>query len=140
MEIKSTLAEALNCLRGALSLYPPRGDVEFSALRWKLYATLQNVLDAVAMIISDLGLRKPGSYSDLGSVLHEVNVISAEARSTLREVALTRNILAYAYRRLKLEDLSKIVEGLLPKAKKLIELLLQVVEEKSLDPLRGEGL
>ena len=73
MEVRGLLAEALNGVKRSMSVIP-RGWLELSALRWGLYATLQNVLDAMAMIVSDLGLKKP-PYAGLGRALHDANLL-----------------------------------------------------------------
>jgi len=133
MEIKSVLAEARNSIKRARSI-TPRSTIELSALRWELYASLQNILDAVAMIIAELGLRKPTSYSDLGDVLHEKRLVGEEERNALKLIAKTRNTLAHAYRRLDMEDLRDMVENILPMAEKLAYKLFEVVKDRGVDP------
>ena len=83
--------------------------MELSVLRWKLYATLQNVLDARAMIVSDLGLKKPPSYAGLGRALHDANLLDRHYSEVINVIASTSNALARAYRRMSGEDLSAIV-------------------------------
>ncbi|MEM2341928.1 MAG: hypothetical protein QXX94_00550 [Candidatus Bathyarchaeia archaeon] len=56
MDIKVTLLEALNAIKRAETI-EPKTIIEVSALRWELYASLQNILDAIAMIIADLNLK-----------------------------------------------------------------------------------
>lgn len=135
MEVKAVLAEALSCAERARRLYPPKSDVELSALKWELYATLQNVLDATAMLISDLGLRKPSSYSELGRALAEAGLAGPELEDTVARVARARNLLAHAYRRISREDLGAIIESVLPEAEKAVETLLKLCEEKGVDPI-----
>ncbi|MEM1909192.1 MAG: HepT-like ribonuclease domain-containing protein [Thermofilaceae archaeon] len=137
MEIKAALAEALRCIEKARGLYPPKSEVELSALKWELYAALQNFLDAVAMLVSDLGLRKPASYSELGGVLVEAGLATSELKETIATVAKARNSLAHAYRRISLEDLGALIEGLLPAVVRSIEVLLRLSEDRGLDPHSG---
>lgn len=134
MEIKAVLAEALNCISKARKISPPKSDVEISALRWELYASLQNTLDALAMTISDLGLRKPTSYSDLGKVLLEAGLLDAKTSDLIKVIARTRNILAHAYRRLSPQDLNEIVKEVLPLVERVIEAVKRILEERHLDP------
>jgi len=134
MEVKAVLAEAVNCLRRARSLSPPKSEVESSALRWELYASLQNILDAMAMMASDLGLRRPSSYADLGVLFKEAGLIGEEACNAIKLMAVARNTLAHAYRRLTADDLDGLVKQILPKAERVIEALKEVAESKSLDP------
>ena len=133
VEIKSMLAEACNSIERARSI-KPKSTIELSALRWELYASLQNILDTVAIIIADLRLRKPSSYSDLGDVLYEEGLIGEEECNALKLIAKTRNTLAHAYRKLNTEDLGDIVKNILPIAEKLVHKLFKIIEDKSVDP------
>jgi predicted nucleotidyltransferase/uncharacterized protein YutE (UPF0331/DUF86 family) len=135
MEIKSILVEALNSLNRARGLNPPRNDVELAALRWEIYASLQNVLDAVAMVIADLGLRKPSSYAELGKVLCDMKLIDECVSEDLRLIAVTRNVIAHAYRRLSTMDLDRIVMEILPKTEGVVRKLEGILESKGIDPV-----
>ena len=83
MEIKAVIIEALNSARRARGTCPPRSDVEMSALRWELYASLQNLLDAIAMVVSDLRLRRLSSYADLGTILYDARLVDEKTWRTL---------------------------------------------------------
>ncbi|RLE89500.1 MAG: hypothetical protein DRN04_16230 [Thermoprotei archaeon] len=134
MEVFAILAEAVNCMRRARDLTPPGNRVEISALRWELYASLQNILDALAIVVSDLGLRKPSSYADLGVVLSEEGLVSREDAESVRLIAVTRNTLAHAYRKLTVEDFVQIVKHVLPRAEHIVEVLKEIANRKGLDP------
>ncbi|MEM2448035.1 MAG: HepT-like ribonuclease domain-containing protein [Candidatus Bathyarchaeia archaeon] len=133
MELKAILSEALNCIKRARSI-KPSSDVEASALRWEVYATLQNVLDVMSMVVVDLGLRKPSSYSELGRIFYEGGLVNVDAVEIVRRIATVRNTLAHAYRRISIEDLLDIVNRLLPDVEKLIGSISRIIEEKGLDP------
>lgn len=133
MDIKVTLLEALNAIKRAETI-EPKTMIEVSALRWELYASLQNILDAIAMIIADLNLRKPGSYGDLGRILREANLIGEETESTIRAIAITRNIIAHAYRRISVEEMQEIRAEIRTKIEHVVKELLKIVEQKKLDP------
>jgi len=134
MEVKVVLAEAMNCLKRVRGLSPPRNEVEVSALRWELYASLQNILDFITMMISDLGFRKPSSYADLGVLLREADLTDEEACNDIKLIAVTRNVLAHAYCRLTADDLNDIVKRIPPKAEHIIAVLKEIAENKGLDP------
>jgi hypothetical protein len=134
MEIKAALSEALNAIGRARTLNPPKSDIEELAIRWELYASLQNVLDALAMIVSDLGLGNPSSYADLDFSLHETNLVDRELCDDVRAIAVARNILAHAYRRLSFSDLDDIVRNILQKAEKIIRVSERLLNEKNMDP------
>ena len=136
MEVRGVLAEALNGAKRSMSIIL-RGWLELSALRWELYATLQNVLDAMAMIVSDLGLKKPPSYADLGRTPHDVNLLDRRYLEVINVIASTRNALAHAYRRMSSEDLSAIVRDILPKVMELVRELFRLVEVKGIDPVKA---
>lgn len=116
----------------------PVDEVEESALRWEIYASLQNVLDAVAMIVADLGLRKPSSYSELGHPLFETGLIDEAERELIVRVAKTRNLLAHAYRRISQRDLGQVVDELLPAVEGLVHKLIALCDEKGVDPPSGQ--
>lgn len=105
-----------------------------SALRWELYASFQNLLDTMAIIVSDLGLRRPGSYADLGAVLYNAGLISEGGLESVKLITVTRNILAHAYRRLGPGDLGKIVKDILPKVEAVAVSLERIAAEKNVDP------
>jgi len=86
LEVKIVLSEALNCVRGAGSI-KPTSEIEYSALRWEVYAALQNTLDAMALIVADLGLKKPSAYSDLGRTLFEGGFLSKGEAEAAERIA-----------------------------------------------------
>lgn len=133
MEIKGILTEALNGIQRARDI-APKSSLGLSALRWELYAILQNTLDAMAMIVADLGLRKPPSYADLGRVLREAALLNKNYSDMASTVASVRNTLAHAYRRMRGEDLSAVVRDVLPKVEKLIGKLLELMGRRGIDP------
>ncbi|MBO3769449.1 MAG: HepT-like ribonuclease domain-containing protein [Thermoproteota archaeon] len=133
MEIKGVLIEALNGIERVRNM-SPKGWIELSALRWELYATFQNILDSMAMITAELGLRKPSSYADLALVLRDFGLLDEDFSLIAKKIALTRNLLAHAYRKFSLEDLNLITKDMLPDAEKLISKLLEILESKNIDP------
>ena len=135
MEVKRIFLEALDHMRAARDISASSW-LELSALRWELYAALQNTLDGLAMMLAELSLRKPSSYAELGKPLLEAGLLSEEDEKVARELALTRNVLAHAYRRLDFDDLVKVVKELLPKFEKLARRLLDLTNLKNIDPSR----
>ncbi len=98
----------------------------------ELYASLQNILDVIAMLIAELGLRKPCSYPKLGEPLLESGLISQKLFYDIKLIATTRNILAHAYRKPSVKDLDKIVEEILPKAERIIKVLVEILRQKNI--------
>jgi len=125
MDIVKVLSLAIKSAGRAREI-EPTDDVRVAALRWEIYASLQNLLDSLAMIVVDLGLRKPSSYSELGPILYERRVLDAEDVELVKRAAATRNVMAHAYRAVDVEEL-RSVEGL---ARKLIG----YVKDAGLDP------
>ncbi|MEM2123079.1 MAG: HepT-like ribonuclease domain-containing protein [Candidatus Bathyarchaeia archaeon] len=140
MEIRAILSEALDCVRRARGIRPS-SELEASALRWEIYAALQNTLDAMSMMVADLGLKKPGSYSELGLILCEEGFVNREIAEDVKSMAAVRNTLPHAYRRVSGEDLVKVVERLLPRVEAVADSLAKIAGEKGLDPkVRRHGL
>ncbi|KPV64093.1 MAG: Nucleotidyltransferase domain protein [Candidatus Bathyarchaeota archaeon BA2] len=133
MDIVSVLTQALEKANKARSI-KPESEAYASALRWEFYASLQNLLDGLAMIVADLGLRKPGMYSELGSVLREHGVLTNEEEQHIKIIARARNTLAHAYRRLEVGDLSSIEREILPLAETISRKLIGYTTKTGLDP------
>jgi uncharacterized protein YutE (UPF0331/DUF86 family)/predicted nucleotidyltransferase len=132
LELQAILARVGEEAGGARALSKPKTFVEEYALRWALYAALQNLLDAAAMLVAELGLRKPSSYAEMARALTEAgHAVDAEA---FKLMAAARNILAHAYRRTSAEDLLKIVEDVLPLAERLAGELAEVAAKAKVDP------
>ena len=105
-----------------------------SAMRWEIYSSLQNLLDSLAMIVADLGLTKPRTYSELGVVLREKGMLGEQDAELIKEVVAARNAVAHAYREMKSGDLVELAASLLPKVEKLCKLLMDYVQKSNLDP------
>jgi uncharacterized protein YutE (UPF0331/DUF86 family) len=67
VEIRSLVSQAWESLNKVEELVGSgvSSDVEEVALRWYLYSLHQNILDALASLLSKAGFRKPGSYAEL---------------------------------------------------------------------------
>jgi len=112
----------------------PIDEVRVSALRWEIYASLRNLLDSLAMIVVDLGLRKPSSYSELGPILYERRVLDAEDVELAKRAAATRNVMAHAYRAVDVEELRSVKQTVLSKVEGLARKLVGYVKDVGLDP------
>lgn len=133
MDIVSVLNDSLHAMRQAESLNVV-DQVTLSALRWEVYRCLQDILDAMAMIVADMGLRKPSTYAGLAETMFEGMVIDASKAEIVKKIVVARNTLAHAYRKLSKKDLESVVKDVLPNAKILVETLLKYVELNRLDP------
>ncbi|MDI6847923.1 MAG: DUF86 domain-containing protein, partial [Candidatus Bathyarchaeia archaeon] len=112
----------------------PSNEVTIAAVRWEIHSSLQNLLDSLAIIVADLGLIKPSTYSELGVLLREKGILGEADAEFIKKVAATRNIIAHAYRKVETEDLLKIVDNLLPKVEELCMVLMGYVRNSNLDP------
>jgi len=139
MDIVNVLTQGLDNAKRARIL-KPESEAYASALRWELYASLQNLLDGLAMIVADLGLRKPGTYSELGGVMREVGVLTKEEEQHIKIIARARNTLAHAYRRLEIDDLASIEREILPLAEPISKKLVGYIAETGLDPEQLSGI
>ena len=105
------------------------------AVRWLLYAIHQDLLDALAMIVALLGLRKPPSYAGLADVLYERGLISSDARALVKQAAVNRNMLAHAYRSFTRGELMELRSWVLANIPNLLNQLTSMIEEKDIDPM-----
>ncbi len=112
----------------------PSDEVRVAALRWEIYASLQNLLDSLAMVVADLGLRKPSSYSELGSILFERGVLDAEDVKLVKQAVATRNVMAHAYRAVEVDELRSLKQTVLPKVQEIARKLVGYVKDAGLDP------
>ncbi|WP_054843248.1 nucleotidyltransferase domain-containing protein [Vulcanisaeta souniana] len=111
------------------------------ALRWLLYAVHQDLLDALAMVVAELGLRKPPSYAGLADVLHERRLISDDVKELIRQVVINRSMLAHAYRSFSRSELLELRSWVLKNVPSLANQLLRLMEENNVDPeMPGESL
>jgi len=133
LDIVSVLNDSLYAMGQAESLNVV-DPVTLSALRWEAYRCLQDILDAMAMIVADMGLRKPSTYAGLAETMFEGMVIDASRAEIAKRVVAARNTLAHAYCKLSKKDLESIIKDVLPSAKVLVETLLEYVEANRLDP------
>ena len=118
MDIIAVLTDSIEGARAARSI-EPRDPLSTSALRWEVYRALQSLLDALAMLTADLGLRKPPSYGALGRPLAERGVLTGEEAEAVAFIACIRNLLAHAYRRISVGELLEVREELLRKVEAL---------------------
>jgi predicted nucleotidyltransferase/uncharacterized protein YutE (UPF0331/DUF86 family) len=100
-------------------------------LRWNLYAAVQDVLDALAVLFSELGWRKPPSYTRL--------VLEAEERGVLppgfAPFVKMRNALAHAYREIGARELREMRARALEELPRLLAAVKSFVKERGVDPV-----
>ncbi|NAZ24141.1 MAG: DUF86 domain-containing protein [Thermofilum sp.] len=136
MEIRSLVSQAWESLNKVKELVGSgvSSDLEEAALRWYLYSLHQNVLDALASLISEAGLRKPGSYAELAKPLAEKGLVSEWFAGEVARMARTRNLLAHAYRRVPREDLVEIGNQVFGTVSALLETIIKLAERLGVDP------
>jgi len=136
VEIRSLVSQAWESLNKVKELVGSgvSSDLEEAALRWYLYSLHQNVLDALASLISEAGLRKPGSYAELAKPLAEKGLVSEWFVDEVARMARTRNLLAHAYRRVPREELVEIGNRVFGTAPALLETIIKLAERLGGDP------
>ena len=136
VEIRSLVSQAWESLNKVKELVGSgvSSDLEVAALRWYLYSLHQNVLDALASLISEAGLRKPGSYAELAKPLAEKGLVSEWFACEVARMARTGNLLAHAYRRVPREELVEIGNRVFGTAPALLETIIKLAERLGVDP------
>jgi len=129
MEVLDILSESLENVRRARNI-KPTDEIKTSALRWELYASLQNLLDGMAVIIMGIGARQPSVYGELGTILREHNILTADEEGYVKEIARVRSILAHAYPRLRPEDLQAVIDNILPLVEVIASKLVSFVGKR----------
>lgn len=136
MELRSLISQAWESLKSIEELLRSgvASGLHEAALRWHLYSLHQNVLDALASLLAEAGLRKPASYSELAAPLLERGYAPRWFAEEVAKVARTRNLLAHAYRRIPREELTDIARKALAAAPRLLEELSRIAESLGVDP------
>jgi len=139
MELRSLVSQAWESLKSVEELLKSGVASGFheAALRWHLYSLHQNVLDALASLLAEAGLRKPASYSELAAPLLERGYAPGWFAEEVAKVARTRNPLAHAYRRIPREELADVARKTLAAAPRLLEELSRMAESLGVDPPLG---
>ena len=139
MELRSLISQAWESLESIEELLRSgvASGLREAALRWHLYSLHQNVLDALASLLAEAGLRKPASYSELAAPLLERGYAPRWFAEEVAKVARTRNLLARAYRRIPREELVDVARKALAAAPRLLEELSRIAESLGVDPPLG---
>jgi predicted nucleotidyltransferase len=139
VELRSLMSQAWESLESIEELLRSGVASGFheAALRWYLYSLHQNILDALASLLAEAGLRKPASYSELAAPLLERGYAPGWFAEEVAKVARTRNLLAHAYRRIPREELADVARKTLAAAPRLLEELSRMAESLGVDPPLG---
>jgi Uncharacterized conserved protein len=140
VELRSLVSQAWESLKSIEELLRSgvTSGLHEAALRWYLYSLHQNVLDALASLLAEAGLRKPASYSELAAPLLERGYAPRLFAEEVAKIARTRNLLAHAYRRIPREELAGIARKALAAAPRLLEELARIAESLGTSPPEGE--
>jgi predicted nucleotidyltransferase len=136
VELRSLVSQAWESLESVEELLRSgvASGLHEAALRWYLYSLHQNILDALASLLAEAGLRKPASYSELAAPLLERGYAPRWFAEEVAKIARTRNLLVHAYRRIPREELTDIARKALAAAPKLLEELSRIAESLGVDP------
>jgi len=139
VELRSLVSQAWENLKSVEELLKSGVASGFheAALRWYLYSLHQNILDALASLLAEAGLRKPASYSELAEPLLERGYAPGWFAEEVAKVARTSNLLAHAYRRIPREELADVARKALAAAPRLLEELSRMAESLGVDPPLG---
>ena len=139
VELRSLVSQAWESLKSVEELLKSGVASGFheAALRWYLYSLHQNILDALASLLAEAGLRKPASYSELAAPLLERGYAPGWFAEEVAKVARTRNPLAHAYRRIPRDELADVARKTLAAAPRLLEELSRMAESLGVDPPLG---
>lgn len=132
MEIVNLLSQVVE-VAGRIRNIEPKDWLHVYSLRWAIYEALQTLLDACSMIIAELGLRKPSSYTEIADILAEGGLLSSLEASRLKDLARIRNRVAHTYRRLNPNEL-KVYGNEAVNSKDLALTLIEKTRERSIDP------
>jgi len=99
---------------------------------------IQALLDLGLMIIAALGYRRPRTYSEIGYILRELEMVSEDEAETLRSMAGLRNILVHVYANIDRNKILEYAESLKVDVARIKSNLLRGIENKPLDPPSGE--
>lgn len=106
MEIINLLSQVIE-VTGRIHQIEVKDWMHVYSLRWAIYEALQTLLDACSMIIAELELRKPSSYSEIADILAEAKLLNGNEASRLKSIVKIRNRVAHTYRRLDLDELKQ---------------------------------
>jgi len=136
VEIRSLVSRAVEALSkaGELASKASLDAYGEASLRWFLYEAHQDLLDAMAALVAELGLRKPPTYAGIGHVLAENDLIGSGDAELIALLARNRNRLAHAYRLLDLTELKEVYLQARDRVPRLAGLLLRIIEERGVDP------
>ncbi|PLJ77188.1 MAG: hypothetical protein B7L53_07790 [Thermofilum sp. NZ13] len=136
VEIRSLVSRAVEALSkaGELANKTSLDAYGEASLRWFLYEAHQDLLDALAALVAELGLRKPPTYAGIGHVLAENGLIGSGDAELISLLARNRNRLAHAYRLLDLTELREVYLQARDRVPRLAGLLLRITEERGVDP------
>jgi len=136
VEIRSLASRAVEALSKAGELASKASPDAYgeASLRWFLYEAHQDLLDAMAALVAELGLRKPPTYAGIGHVLAENGLIDLGDAELIALLARNRNRLAHAYRLLDLSELREVYLQARDCVPHLAGLLLRIIEERGVDP------
>jgi hypothetical protein len=139
VELRSLISQAWESLESIEELLRSgvASGLHEAALRWHLYSLHQNILDALASLLAEAGLRKPASYSELAAPLLERGYAPGWFAEEVAKVARTRNPLAHAYRRIPRKELADVARKTLAAAPRLLEELSRMAESLGVDPPLG---
>jgi len=111
-----------------------RAESSYRGIERLVQLTIQALLDLGLMAISALKGRKPGRYSEIGAVLHELGVLDSVHADLLKAMAGLRDILVHMYSRVDGEKVVEASKKLISDAPAIAMAVLEAVKTRGVDP------
>lgn len=94
-----------------------------------LHLSIQIIIDAVHLIIIDLGLRKPEDNYEATAILFEKQVLSEKSADKLTKMIGLRNILVHEYGRIDQKKIYSILQNQISDIEEIKKQILQFLEK-----------
>ncbi|MEM2935655.1 MAG: HepT-like ribonuclease domain-containing protein [Candidatus Bathyarchaeia archaeon] len=95
---------------------------------------IQALLDLGLMVIAALNGKTPGTYSEVGEALQNLNMLTEGDANLLRSMAGMRNLLVHAYAAVRRGLITDAKGKLMADAPRIAKALMKGLESKALDP------
>ena len=95
---------------------------------------IQALLDLGIMVIAAVGGRTPKTYSEVGELLADLNLLNEEDAKLLKSMAGMRNILVHAYAAVSREIVTTAAKRIVEDAIRIKEAIEDGLKDRALDP------
>jgi uncharacterized protein YutE (UPF0331/DUF86 family)/predicted nucleotidyltransferase len=117
-----------------------RGERSYRGIERLVQPILQALLDLGIMVIAALGGRTPKSYSEVGELLADLNLLDRRDAKALKSMAGMRNILVHAYAEVDRGIVTSAAERIVEDAPRIAEAIEVSLKDKIVDPPSFDAL